>query len=32
MPEKLGACLKFGLITGEEINKAIVEVFSEAED
>lgn len=30
--DKFLACLKLGLITGEEINQGIIEVFSEAED
>ena len=30
--DKFLACLRLGLITGEEINQGIIEVFSEAED
>jgi len=30
--DKFLACLKLGLITGEEINQGIIEVFSESEE
>jgi len=30
--DKFLACLKLGLITGEEINQGIIEVFSQADD